>query len=93
MPDSANSADTLGWAYYKQGVYSGAIDMFQQAIKESKNSSVDNPTYHYHLGLAYQKSNKPDLAKKEFEYTLKLNPNYSDADQVRQALSQLGQGS
>ena len=47
----------------------------------------------YHLGLAYQKANKPDLAKKELEFTLKLNPNYSAAAEVKEALSQLGQGS
>jgi Tfp pilus assembly protein PilF len=90
MPDSPNSADTLGWAYYKQGVYNGAIDMFQQAIAESKSSGGDNPTYHYHLGLAYEKTNKRDLAKKELEYALKLNPSSTEADQVKQALSELG---
>ena len=80
MPDSPNSADTLGWAYYKQGVYNGAIDMFQQAITESKTAGGDNPTYHYHLGLAYQKANKRDLAKKELEYALKLNPSSTEAN-------------
>ncbi len=93
MPDSPNSADTLGWAYYKQGVYIGAIDMFQKAIAESKALGGDNPTYHYHLGLAYQKSGKLDLAKKELELALKLNPSAPEAEQVKQALSEVGTGS
>ena len=81
MPDSPNSADTLGWAYYQQGVYNAAIDLFQEAIKaqESVKGSPENPTYHYHLGMAYLKSNNFDMAKKQLQYTLQISPNYSQA--------------
>ncbi len=86
MPDSPNSADTLGWAYYQQGVYSASIDLFQDAIK----ASPENPTYHYHLGMAYQKSNNFAMARKQLEYTLQISPNYSQAGEIKKILAENG---
>jgi len=90
MPDSPNSADTLGWAYYQQGVYNAAIDLFQEAIKaqEAVKGSPENPTYHYHLGMAYLKSNNFDMAKKQLQYTLQISPNYSEAGEIKKILAQ-----
>ncbi|MGA6958677.1 MAG: tetratricopeptide repeat protein, partial [Candidatus Acidiferrales bacterium] len=84
MPDSPNAADTLGWAYYQQGVYSASIDLFQEAIK----ANPENPTYHYHLGMAYQKSNNFAMAKKQLEYTLQISPNYSQAGEIKKILAE-----
>ncbi|MGA7549090.1 MAG: tetratricopeptide repeat protein [Candidatus Sulfotelmatobacter sp.] len=87
MPDSSNAADTLGWAYYKKGVYQSAIDMFQESLRLSeKRGAADDPTVHYHLALAYQKVNQPAQARQQLERVLKINPNHSDA---RKALSEL----
>ena len=90
MPDSPNSADTLGWAYYQQGVYNAAIDLFQEAIKSQGEikGSPDNATYHYHLGMAYLKSNNLDMAKKQLQYTLQISPNYSQAGEIKKILAQ-----
>jgi tetratricopeptide (TPR) repeat protein len=90
MPDSPNSADTLGWAYYQQGVYNAAIDLFQEAIKSQGEikGSPDNATYHYHLGMAYLKSNNIDMAKKQLQYTLQISPNYSQAGEIKKILAQ-----
>ena len=84
LPNLPNSADTLGWAYYQQGVYNAAIDMLQQAVK----GDPKNPTYHYHLGLAYQKASNYAMAKKQLEYTLKLSPEYSQAAEIKALLAQ-----
>jgi tetratricopeptide (TPR) repeat protein len=87
MPNSPNAADTLGWAYYEKGVYQSAIEMFQEALRLNERSGVaDDPTMHYHLGLAYQRSKQPLQARQQLERVLKLNPNYPDA---RKALSEL----
>ena len=90
MPDSPNSADTLGWAYYQQGVYNAAIDLFQEAIKAQAaiKGDPENPTYHYHLGMAYLKSNNFDMAKKQLQYTLQISPNYSQAGEIKKILAQ-----
>jgi len=90
MPDSPNAADTLGWVYYSKGAYQSAVDLFQEALKlDEKKNVPDNATIHYHLGLAYQKTSKPDLARQQFERVLKINPNYSEAENVRKQLAQL----
>lgn len=88
MPDSPNAADTLGWAYYNKRAYNLAIDLFKQAIKLTKDDPED-PTFYYHLGLAYQQSNQPALAKQQFERALKINPSFSNANDARKLLAQL----
>ena len=90
MPDSPNAADTLGWVLYQKGAYQSAIDLFQEALKlAEKNKAPEDATVHYHLGLAYEKTEKPTLARQHLERVLKINPNYSAADDVRKALAQL----
>src|SRR6202041_2325717 len=84
MPNAPSSADTLGWAYYQQGAYSSAIDTLQEAVKEDPKDA----NFHYHLGMAYQKTNNPAMAKEQFEDRLRINPNYSQADDIRKALNQ-----
>jgi tetratricopeptide (TPR) repeat protein len=90
LPGNSNVADTLGWAFYQKGIYSSAVTMFEEAIKlAAKNKEPENATYHYHLGLAYAKSEKPVLARQHFERVLKLDPKYSGADDIRKQLAQL----
>jgi tetratricopeptide (TPR) repeat protein len=87
MPDSPNAADTLGWAYYQKGIYQSAIGQFQEALRlNEKRGAPDDADLHYHLGLAYQKTNQPGLARQQLEKALKLSPNNADA---RKALSDL----
>jgi tetratricopeptide (TPR) repeat protein len=89
-PENPNAADTLGWIFYHKGAYSSAIDLFQEALKLSeKEKAPDNPTVHYHLGLAYAKAEKPALAREQLERVLKINPNYTDAADVKKQLAQL----
>ena len=90
MPDSAEVADTLGWVYYQKGAYQSAISLLQEAVKlGDKNKAPDNPGFHYHLGLAYAKVGQSSLARQELERVLKINPNYSDAAEVKKQLAQL----
>jgi cellulose synthase operon protein C len=84
LPNLPNSADTLGWAYYHQGVYSSAADMFRQAIK----GDPENPTYHYHLGMAYEGQKNYAMARKELEYTLQIKPDYTHSDDIRKMLAE-----
>ncbi len=87
MPESPSAADTLGWAYYQKGVYQSAIDLFQESLRlNERHGGADDPTVHYHLGLAYEKSNQPKQAREQLERALKISPNDSDA---RKALSEL----
>ncbi|HET9306893.1 MAG TPA: tetratricopeptide repeat protein [Candidatus Sulfotelmatobacter sp.] len=87
MPNSPNAADTLGWAYYHKGIYESAISQFQEALRlNEKNGGPDDAVLHYHLGLAYQKSNQNGLARQQLEKAVKLRP---DNNEVRKALAEL----
>ncbi len=85
MPDSANAADTLGWAYYKKGAYASAIGLFQEALQKNPNEA----SFHYHLGLAYQQAGKIPLAKEHLQKVLKIDPHFPDAEDVKRTLSEL----
>jgi tetratricopeptide (TPR) repeat protein len=85
MPDSASAADTLAWAYYQKGLYDLAADLLQESLQKAP----DNATYHYHLGMVYQKQNNKAASRKHLRRALQLNPNYPAAGQIRQALSQM----
>ena len=90
LPDSSDVADTLGWIYYQKGAYESAVGLLQEALKlREKNNIPEDPGIHYHLGLAYEKAGKPGLARQQLEQVLKLDPNYSDAAEVKKQLAQL----
>jgi tetratricopeptide (TPR) repeat protein len=90
MPDSPIVADTLGWIYYQKGVYPLAISDFQEALKlQEKNRTPDNPDIHFHLGMAYERSLQPALARQQFEHVLKVFPNYHDAVAIKVELAHL----
>jgi tetratricopeptide (TPR) repeat protein len=91
MSDSPNTADTLGWVYYQKGIYRSAIDLFEESLRlAQKSGQADNPTVHYHLGLAYNKTGEFDLAKQHLQKVLKINPHYRDADEIKKLLAQIG---
>lgn len=83
LPDKPNTADTLAWAYIQKGVYPLAIDLLESAVKVEPANS----TYHYHLGLAYQKNHNDTQAKAHFVRALQLNPPQAEADEIRKALN------
>ncbi|MCI0404151.1 MAG: tetratricopeptide repeat protein, partial [Acidobacteria bacterium] len=59
-------------------------------LKDALKKAPQNPTLHYHLGLAYQKSGERALARTHLERVLQLNANYAQAADVRRALRELG---
>jgi tetratricopeptide (TPR) repeat protein len=85
MPDSPNTADTLAWTYYKLGLYDSAIGLLREAIKETPQS----PTYHYHIGLAYEKSHQIELARASLERALRLDTRSQYGNVIREALAGL----
>ena len=59
--------DTLGWIYYKKGLYLKAIGLFQEALKQAPQAIA----IRYHLANAYLKKGEKGLAKKELETVIK----------------------
>jgi tetratricopeptide (TPR) repeat protein len=85
LPDNPSVADTLAWAYYKKGIYNLSIGLLEEAIKKAP----DNASFHYHLGLAYQKADEKSKAKAHLERTLQLSPTFDHAADVKAALAEL----
>jgi tetratricopeptide (TPR) repeat protein len=83
LPNLPNSADTLGWAYYRIGAYSAAAPLLESAVKGKPGDQI----YHLHLGLTYQKLNDKTRAKAELEKALSIDPNSATAEQARKALA------
>ncbi len=68
FPQMAKSQDVLGWIYLNSKDYQKALIQFQLASDLHKN----NPDYHYHTGLSYQKLGQVTKAKAAFERALEL---------------------
>ncbi len=88
LPDSPSTADTLAWAYIMKGIYGSAIDLLLKALTQTP----DNPTYHYHLGVAYQRSGNAAAAATQFRQVLKLDPGYVKGQEIHKQLADLGKG-
>lgn len=60
-----------------------AIDLLEEAVIKAP----PNATYHYHLGLAYQKTNDRTYARTQLQRVLQIDPNYNRATEIRKALA------
>ena len=90
LPDSPGVVDTLAWIYYQKGAYSLAVTYLQQALSLQQQSKMpDNPDIYYHLGMAYEKTKQPALARQQFEHVLKIAPSYRSASAIRSELTHL----
>ena len=90
LPSSPGVADTLGWIYYRKGVYPLAITFLKEALdQQEKNKLPENPDYDYHIGWAYEKTGQAALARQHFEHLLKIHPNYPAATEIKNELSHL----
>jgi tetratricopeptide (TPR) repeat protein len=85
QPDNPAIMDTLGWIYYKKGLYDAAIRELQGSVEKIP----ENASVRYHLGLAYNENGKKDLAKKEFAEALRINEKFEGSDNARKILSEL----
>jgi Tfp pilus assembly protein PilF len=81
--DSTAIQDTLGWIYYKKGSYQAAIDTLTDCVRKDPK----NPTYAYHLGMAYLQKGDKAKAKASLNEALKLSQSFSGAAEARQALA------
>jgi tetratricopeptide (TPR) repeat protein len=85
FPNLPNTADTLGWAYYHTRAYSAALPLFESAVKSQPTSQ----TYHYHLGLTYEKLQDHARAKAELEKAISIDPKSALAEEARRAISEI----
>ncbi len=81
-PDDPNINDTLGWVYYKKGLYPNAIPLLEACVrKDPKNSR-----YQMHLGMTYLAGGKEQLGRRSLESALRIGLDREDEQTVRKAL-------
>jgi tetratricopeptide (TPR) repeat protein len=85
LVDEPSVNDTLGWVYYKKGLFRQAVSAFEQSISKSPA----NAEFQFHLGLALLKAGDTDAAKGALNEALKLDPKFAGAEEARKALEEL----
>ena len=95
-PNIPGFIDTLGWVYYKKGLYGAAIEQLQKAValdERSAKNGAGNPSanYHYHLGMALKAKGEKEAARRALEQAVKLSEKapFTDAEEARNVLATL----
>ncbi len=68
-PENPDAQETLGWIYYRKGIYSSAITYLAQAVKREPTALRQ-----LRLGLAYSKIWEPRLSKQYIDAALRQDP-------------------
>jgi tetratricopeptide (TPR) repeat protein len=85
LPESGETHDTLGWIYLKKELFGPSISAFLEAVEREPT----NPTFQYHLGLAYARSGDQDRARQALQAALRLRPEFDGANEARRVLAGL----
>lgn len=81
-PENGNIQDSLGWARFKQGQFSVAVDTLEQAVdKEPANPEIND-----HLGDAYWRVGREREARWLWNRVLTLNPDAERKAEVERKL-------
>jgi tetratricopeptide (TPR) repeat protein len=75
-PDDAAVRDTMGWVYYRKGIYRSAVEHLK--ISVAKEST---PQHQFHLAMAYMKVGDHDLGRQMLMTALKQDPNLTKTEQ------------
>jgi tetratricopeptide (TPR) repeat protein len=84
-PEDGYIVDSLGWAHYRLGDYSSAVQYLEKAIE----LVPEDPTINDHLGDAYWQSGRPNEARFQWRRALQFGP---EADEIKPIEAKLDQG-
>ncbi len=75
-PENPTVQDTIGWIYYKKGIYGTALGYLKSAVAKEPT-----PKREYHLGLCYLKSGDNAMGEKTMQAALVKDPTLSRSEQ------------
>jgi tetratricopeptide (TPR) repeat protein len=84
-PEDGYIVDSLGWAHYRLGDYSSAVQYLEKAIE----LVPEDPTINDHLGDAYWQSGRATEARFQWRRALQFGP---EADEVKPIEAKLDRG-
>ena len=76
--------DTLGWIHVKSGNYPQAVSLLEDAVRRSPE-----PELHYHLGIAYLRSNMADKAREQLQLAVRDDTRFAWRADAESQLSKL----
>jgi Flp pilus assembly protein TadD len=82
LPNDADVSDTLGWIYVRKNMASLAIPHLESSVQKAS----DNPSFQYHLGMAYLQLGDTEKANTALTRALTLKPDFDGAADARKAL-------
>jgi tetratricopeptide (TPR) repeat protein len=95
-PNIPGFVDTLGWVYYKKGLYGAAVEQLQKAVtldeRAAKNGNgTPAANYQYHLGMALKARGDKAAARRALEQAVRLSERapFSEVDEARNVLATL----
>ncbi len=99
FPNEPGFADTLGWVYYRRGLYRDSVEQLKRAVEGASKRGGDNSLYRWHLGAALAKNGDKAAARRELQKSLELAaqeqarpvkpPTQTPVDEVRRTLESL----
>ncbi len=84
-PEDGYIVDSLGWAHYRLGDYSSAVQYLEKAIE----LVPEDPTINDHLGDAYWQSGRPSEARFQWRRALQFGP---EEDEIKPIEAKLDRG-
>jgi tetratricopeptide (TPR) repeat protein len=84
-PEDGYIVDSLGWAHYRVGDYSSAVQYLEKAIE----LVPEDPTINDHLGDAYWQSGRPSEARFQWRRALQFGP---EKDEIKPIEAKLDRG-
>jgi tetratricopeptide (TPR) repeat protein len=75
-PDNATVQDTLGWIYYRKGIYAAAVEHLKLAVEKQPT-----PQRQFHLAVSYLRLGQKVLGQQILATALKQDPNLTKTEQ------------
>ena len=99
FPNEPGFSDTLGWVYYRKGLYRDAVEQLRRAVAGAVKRGGDNSLYRWHLGAALARAGDKAAARRELQKALELAeqeqqrpgrpPTQTPVEEVRRTLESL----
>lgn len=77
-PESSHIRDTLGWIYYRRGMYQMAAKELEGALAKGARPSVQ-----FHLGMAYKQLGNAEKGGRLLAAALAVDPKLADTEVIR----------